>query len=271
MHTVWKGSISFGLVNVPVKLHSATESKDVKFRYLHRACNTPVEYHKVCPTCHEEVPAADIVRGVEYAPNQFVVLSADELAEVNKRRSDTIDIVDFVDLSDIDPVFFDRTYYVSAESASVRPYRLLARAMEDTHKIAIAKTVLRSAQTLACLRVSSGMLVMETLFWPDEVRSMDELPFANVDTPVAENELAMATQLVRQLTTPFTPDKYRDERRESLQNMVSAKAAQGVGGAKVAPGNKDNIVDLMQTLQRSLEATATEKPPTSKKGKRKSS
>ncbi len=270
MHTVWKGSISFGLVNVPIRLHSATESKDVKFRYLHRACNTPIEYHKVCPTCHEEVPAADIVRGVEYAPNQFVILSEDELAAVSHRRSDTIDIVDFVELSDIDPVFFDRTYYVSAESASVRAYRLLARAMEETNKIAIAKTILRSAQTLACLRVSNGMLVMETLFWPDEVRPVEELPFANSDAPVAENELAVATQLVRQLSTPFTPEKYRDERRETLLSIISNKAQES-GEAKVVAGNKDNIVDLMQTLQKSLEMTSSQKAPTPKKGKRKSS
>lgn len=264
MHTVWKGSISFGLVNVPVRLHAATESKDVKFRYLHRACNTPVEYHKVCPACKVEIVAADIVKGVEFAPNQFVVLSDEEITSVNKRRSDTLDIIDFVNLTEIDPVYFDRTYYLSAESASIRAYRLLAVALEQTGKIAIAKTVLRTHETLACIRASQHMLVMETLFWPDEVRSMMELPFANADSAVADNELDVATQLIEQLTTPFTADKYRDERRTSLLALVQAKA--GEGTLKPTGTAPDNVVDLMKALQESLTMTS---PP--KRGKRKSS
>lgn len=263
MHTVWKGSISFGLVNVPVRLHSATESKDVKFRYLHRACSTPVEYRKVCPNCNVEVPASDIAKGVEYAPGQFVILSEDELASVNKRRADTIDIIDFVNLAEIDPVYFDRTYYMAAETASIRAYRLLATAMEDTGKIAIARTVLRTAETLACIRVRNNMLVMETLFWPDEVRSMDELPFANTQQAVVESELKVAKQLVQQLSTPFSAEKYKDERRETLLTLIQEKAA-ATPTTDAKP--RDNIVDLMKSLQESLNMV---NPP--KRTKRKSS
>ncbi|MCL6637305.1 MAG: Ku protein, partial [Alicyclobacillus sp.] len=176
MHTLWKGSLSFGLVNVPVRVFAATESKDIQFRYLHQVCKTPLEYQRVCPHCQRKVEWEEIVRGFEYAPHQFVVLDEDELASLKRHRSPTIDIIDFVELADIDPVYFEKSYYLAPENNGIKAYRLLEQAMLETHKIAIARTVLRSAETLTCIRAARGVLHLHTLFWPDEVRSIQELP-----------------------------------------------------------------------------------------------
>ena len=256
-HTVWKGNISFGLVAIPIKLHAATESKDVKFRYLHRDCNTPVEYQKVCPTCQKTVTMEEIVRGVEYSPGQFVVLSEEEMESTKKERADTIDIMDFVSLAEIDPVYFEKTYYLSADRGSLRAYRLLAKAMEDTQRIAVARTVLRSSETLACIRSREGVLIMETLYWPDEIRDIGALPYVNDETTVASNELLMAKQLIEQLNSHFQAENYRDERRETLLSMIEKKVEQeGVPQQK-----RDNVVDLMAALQASLKKTTESDQP----------
>ncbi len=247
-HTVWKGNISFGLVAIPIKLHAAAESKDVKFRYLHRECNTPVEYKKVCPTCKKEVVMDDIVRGIEFSPGQFVVLSEEELSKTQKERADTIDILDFVALSEVDPVYFEKTYYVSADKGSLRAYTLLASAMAATNKIAIARTVLRSSETLACIRSRDGVLLMETLYWPDEIRDVGALPYVNAEAPVTDQELEIAKQLIDQLSTRFTPEKYRDERRDTLLSLIEGKVKE----SGLVDQERDNVVDLMSALEASL-------------------
>lgn len=266
MHTMWKGSISFGLVNVPVRMFAATESKDVKFRYLHKECKTPIQYTRTCPQCNKPVEWDEIVRGFEYEPGQFVVFDEAEMKSVNKSRSQTIDIVDFVELTDIDPVYYDKTYYLAPESSGLKAYKLLEEAMNQTGKIAIAKTVLRNSETLACVRVHDGVIHMETLFWPDEVRATAELPNITVEAVVTEPELNMAVTLVKQLATKFSPEKYVDEHRGALMDMIQQKVAnQDV--TTVSPGGKqpDNIVDLMQALQESIRLTKPAKRTTRKK------
>ncbi len=271
MHTMWKGSISFGLVNVPVRMFAATESKDVKFRYLHKECKTPIQYKRTCPNCDKAVEWDEIVRGFEYAPNQFVVLDEEELESVKKKRSQTIDIVDFVELSEIDPVYFDKTYYLAPESSGLKAYRLLERAMEETRKIAIARTVLRNAETLACVRVHNGVVMMETLFWPDEVRPTNELPNIQTDAAVTEQELKMAVTLIEQLATSFQPEKYVDEHRTELMRMIEQKVANQEVTAAPAPERKqNNIVDLMQALEESIRLTKPAKP-TKRAARKKSS
>jgi DNA end-binding protein Ku len=271
MHTMWKGSISFGLVNVPVRMFAATESKDVKFRYLHKECKTPIQYKRTCPHCDKTVEWDDIVRGFEYAPNQFVVLDEEDLESVKKKRSQTIDIVDFVELSEIDPVYFDKTYYLAPESSGLKAYRLLERAMAETSKIAIARTVLRNAETLACVRVHNGVVMMETLFWPDEVRPTDELPNIHNEAAVTDQELKMAVTLVEQLATSFQPEKYVDEHRTELMRMIEQKVANQEVTAAPAPERKqNNIVDLMQALEESIRLTKPTKP-TKRAARKKSS
>lgn len=259
MHTMWKGAVSFGLVSVPVRMFAATESKDIKLRYLHEACKTPIQYTRTCPHCDRPVEWEEIVRGFEYEPNRFVIIDEDELKSVGKSRSQTIDIVDFVELTDIDPVYFDKTYYIAPETTGIKAYRLLQAAMQETGKIAVAKTVLRNAQTLACVRTHKDLLVVETLFWPDEVRRTDELPnrTAVADANVDAKELQMAVTLVSQLATTFDPSHYVDERRAALDTLIAAKVASSeVAEAPVATAQKENIVDLMQALQESIRRSA---------------
>ncbi|MDQ0188573.1 Ku protein [Alicyclobacillus cycloheptanicus] len=261
MHTMWKGSVSFGLVNVPVRMFAATESKDIQFRYLHKVCSTPIQYTRTCPHCDRPVEWDEIVRGFEYEPNRFVIMDEDELKSVNQSRSQTIDILDFVELTDIDPVYYDKTYYLAPETSGVKAYRLLQAAMQETGKIAIAKTVLRNAETLACVRTYQHLLVVETLFWPDEVRATAELPnlTAIEAADVAQNELQMAVTLINQLAGTFTPEKYVDERRTALQALIERKVSEAdVTEAQPAAARPDNIVDLMQALQESIRRTQTD-------------
>ncbi|WDL97228.1 non-homologous end joining protein Ku [Alicyclobacillus sp. ALC3] len=267
MHTMWKGAVSFGLVSVPVRMFAATESKDIKLRYLHQACKTPLQYTRTCPHCDRAVEWEEIVRGFEYEPNRFVIIDEDELKSVGKSRSQTIDIVDFVELTEIDPVYFDKTYYIAPETTGIKAYRLLQAAMQETGKIAVAKTVLRNAETLACVRTHKDLLVVETLFWPDEVRATDELPnrSAVADAHVDAKELQMAVTLVSQLATAFDPGRYVDERRAALDTLIAGKVASSeVAQAPVVSAQRENIVDLMQALQesirRSADAGRTDKP-----------
>ncbi|MCL6625427.1 MAG: Ku protein [Alicyclobacillus shizuokensis] len=257
MHTMWKGAVSFGLVNVPVRMFAATESKDIKFRYLHRECKTPIQYTRTCPHCDRPVEWDEIVRGYEYEPNKFVIFDDDDWKQVEKSRSHTIDIVDFVNLADIDPVYYDKTYYLAPEAAGVKAYQLLQRAMRETGKVAVAKTVLRNSETLACVRVYGRVLVVETLFWPAEVRGTQELPNIDTQPAVSDQELNMAITLVNQLAGPFEPAKYTDERRQTLLGMIEKKLRnQEVAIAPAAEEAETNIVDLMQALQESIRRSA---------------
>src|SRR5579875_174741 len=257
MHTIWKGSVSFGLVNVPIRMFAATESKDIKLRYLHKECKTPIQYTRTCPTCQKTVDWAEIVRGYEYEPDRFVILTDDDLSSIQKSRSQTIDIVDFVQLEEIDPVYFDKTYYLAPETSGKKAYSLLRQAMVQTGKIAIAKTVLRNAETLACLRSTENTLVMETLFWPDEVRATTELPNIHDDVAVTDQELTMAVTLINQLDTHFNPEKYVDERREATLKLIEQKIAHDeiTQAPEGQARPKENIVDLMQALQESIKMT----------------
>jgi DNA end-binding protein Ku len=256
MHTMWKGSVSFGLVNVPVRMFAATESKDVKFKYLHKECKTPIQYTRVCPQCDRHVEWSEIVKGFEYQPNQFVVFSDDELGGLKRTRSQTIDIVEFVELSEIDPVYYDKTYYLSPDSSGIKAYHLLTEAMSQTGKIAIARTVLRNAETLACVRTHNGVMMMETLFWPDEVRTTEELPNIHRDASLTEQERDMAVKLIQQLATSFAPEKYEDEHRNEILSLIQKKVSNAdITKAQTPVGKTENIVDLMQALQESIKLT----------------
>lgn len=269
MHTMWKGSISFGLVNIPIKMFAATENKDVRFRNLHKECNTPIKYKKTCPTCNKEISEDEIVKGFEYEPGHFVIITNEDINSVkNEIDSKSIEIVDFVNLSDIDPIYFDKTYYLAPQDTIGKAYKLLRKAMNDTGKIAIARITIRNKQSLAALRVYENTLVMETIFYPDEVRPISQVPGLPEDEEVNEKELTIANQLIGNLTSEFDPSKYKDNYREAMTELINQKIAGKE--IQVAPETPEkNIIDLMEALQASLQETKTAKAKPSKRTKKK--
>jgi len=254
MHTMWKGSISFGLVSIPVKMFAATEDKDVRFRYLHKACHSPVRYVKRCPQCNMDIGEEDIVRGFEIEKGHFVILTDEDFASIQPEKSKTIDILDFVHLADIDPIYYDKTYFLSPEEMSLKAYALLREAMLATGKIAIAKIVLRSSQSLAALRIYGDSLVLETLFYPDEVRNVRETPMYGMRPQVDSREMDMAAALIQHLSAPFVAEKYTDEYRKALLSQIEVKAAGNTIESPTAIAPRGNVVDLMRALQESIEA-----------------
>ncbi|MFV9510661.1 Ku protein [Tepidibacillus sp. LV47] len=266
MHTMWKGSISFGLVNIPIKMFASTEDKEIKFRYLHKVCKTPLKYIRTCPTCNVEVEWGNIVRGVEYEPGRFVLIEEEDLAILEPEYNKAIEIIDFVNLSEIDPIYFDKSYYLSPQDTGAKAYSLLRQGLKETGKIGIAKIVLRSKQSLAAIRVYQNLLVLETLHFPDEVRSVDLVPEIPQNIEVSKKELSMAIQLIENLSAPFEPEKYTDDYREALRELINKKIeGEEIEIPKEAP--QKNIIDLMQALQASLEQTKEKKK--NKKGRKK--
>lgn len=263
MHTVWKGSISFGLVNIPVKLHSATENKDIKLRQLHKECNTPISYKKVCEGCSKEVKDEDIVKAYEYAKNKFVVLDDEELENLRKENEDkAVEIVDFVKLEEIDPIYFEKSYFLSPDATGAKAYALLRKTLEESGKIGVAKITIRSKEQLAVVRVYKDALVMETIHFPDEVRSVSDVPNIPSIDAVVQKELDTALLLVEQLTTVFDPTKYNDDYRTALMELIEEKKANSTVTASDTRPLPDNVTDLMSALQASLDKT---KKPTRKR------
>lgn len=257
MHTVWKGSISFGLVNIPIKLHAATENKDIKLRQLHKECNTPISYKKVCENCNKEVVEEDIVKAYEYAKNKFVVLDAEDLENLRKENEDkAVEIIDFVKLEEIDPIYFEKSYYMSPDTTGSKAYTLLRKTLEESGKIGVAKIIIRSKEQLAVVRVYKDTLVMETIHYPDEVRSISDVPNIPAEQLVVQKELDTALMLVEQLTTAFDPDKYTDDYRTALMDLIEEKKSEHTVTANdVEKELPDNVTDLMSALQASLNKT----------------
>lgn len=262
MHTLLKGTISFGLVNIPIKMFSATEDKDVRFKSLHKKCNTPIKYKKMCPVCNEEVKPEDIVKGFEYEPGKYVIISEEDIKSAQTQsQAKTIEIVDFVSLKEIDPIYFDKTYYLAPQpemSASATAYNLLRTSMNQSKKIAVARVTMRNKQSLCVLRVYGDVLVLETIFYPDEIRPVSEIPALPKSVKPNAKELDIAKQLIDNLTAKFEPAKYTNEYRESLQKIINAR----ISGKEVvtepqAPDN--NIIDLMEALKASIEKTEKQK------------
>ncbi len=263
MHTVWKGSISFGLVNIPVKLHTATENKDIKLRQLHKECNTPINYQKVCSGCKKEVQSEDIVKAYEYSKNKYVVLDDEELEKLKKENEDkAVEIIDFVKLEEIDPIYFERSYFMAPDSGGGKAYSLLRKALMESGKIGVAKIMIRSKEQLAVVRVFEELLVMETIHFPDEVRSAKDVPNIPSEPVVVQKELDTALMLVDQLTTTFEPEKYNDDYRTALMELIEEKKAgkQTVTVSDKQPAAPSNVTDLMSALQASLDKTKKKKP-----------
>ncbi|MEX2460630.1 MAG: Ku protein [Paenibacillaceae bacterium] len=251
MHTVWKGAISFGLVHIPVKMHSATEEKDISMKQIHRDCGSNLTSVRSCPSCQKEVPWDDIVKGYEYEKGKFVLFEKDELEQLLPENTKEIKILDFVDLQEIDPIYFQKTYYLSPGDTSTNAYRLLYEAIRTTGKIGICKVSIRSKSSLAALRVIDQCIAMETIYYPDEIRSVQNVPNLQFNQEVSETELKMAHMLINHLSRPFVPTSYQDDHREQLASLIQKK----IMGEEVhitQNENKSSVLDLMSALQASL-------------------
>lgn len=252
---IWSGAISFGLVNVPVKLYSATSPKSVRFNQLHAADGGRLKQKRVCSIDGEEVPYDQIVKGYEVAPDRYVTVTQEELDALDPHASKTIDIEEFVSLAEIDPVFYESAYHVAPATGGAKAYRLLLSAMEEAGKVAIARFVLRTRQQLCALRPAEGVLTLSTMLYGDEVNSperLDELE-ALGDVEANEREVAMARQLIESLAAPFEPAKFRDAYRERVLELIERKAAGEEVAIQPAAEEPTEVPDLMAALEASLQ------------------
>jgi DNA end-binding protein Ku len=256
MRSIWKGSISFGLVSIPVKLYSATEEKDVAFHQVHRTDGGRIKYKRTCSIDGEEVAYGDIAKGFELPDGDVVVLTDDDLAELPLTSSREIDVLSFVPLDQVDPIYFAKSYFLEPEAKATKPYVLLRDALEESGRVAIVKVALRRREALAALRVREGVVTLETMLWPDEIRTAD-FAFLGEKVEVRPQELAMAHSLIESLTADFDPEQFTDQYRAALDSVIEAK----IEGRDVVPvpdnaelGTPGKVVDLVSALQASIDA-----------------
>ena len=256
MRTIWNGSISFGLVNIPIGLAVATQRSDVAFRTLHRECKTPIKQKRYCPFHERDVEADELVKGWEVVKGEFVVVEEEDLEAIALQRSNSIEILRFVKLEHVDPVYFDRTYYLAPASAEAqrRPYVLLLEAMKETGMAAVGKFVLWGKENLCLIRPHSDSLALETLFFAEDVRSRNEIEDAVAETEVKKPELDLARQVIESIAGDFDPEEFRNEYREDLRQMLEAKLA-GQEIARPEPIPETPVIDLMEALKQSVAET----------------
>ena len=260
--SIWGGAISFGLVNVPVKLFTAVRKKDVRFHQLHAKDGGRVQQKRVCSMDGQEVPYEEIAKGYDLGGDQYVMIEPAELEDLDPETTHTIDIEDFVHLDQIDPLFFDSSYYVIPDQRGAKPYRLLLEAMQESGKVGIAKVVMRTKQYLVAIRPVGDALVMSTMNFVDEVVPQDDLeglPTGRIE--VSDRELKMANQLIESLATDFDPEKYHDTYRERVLELIEQKASGKEIVAPAAPEKRAPVVDLMAALEASLTAAKEGRKP----------
>lgn len=255
--TLWKGTLTFGLVSIPVGLYTAVENKSPSFNQLRESDHSRISYQRVAKADNEPVGYDDIVKGYQYAKDSYVVFSRDELEALKPTSSRAIEIEQFVPLEQIDPVYFDRTYYLAPEPTGAKAYGLLARAMAEQGSVAVCRVTMRDREHLATVRLREGMLVLETMHWPDEIRDFDlsDVDLDELPEPKAK-EVQMAEQLIAGLTEDFDPDQWQDTYRERILEAVQAKVE---GQQIVAPAESEEpaqVVDLMAALEASVEAAS---------------
>jgi DNA end-binding protein Ku len=257
--SIWTGAISFGLVTVPVKLYSSVNRKTVRFHQLSGKTGVRISQRRVDPSTGDEVPYDEIVKGFEITPDRYVVIEPGELESLEPKKTKTIEIEDFVELSDIDPIFYDHPYYLAPGTGGAKPYRLLLDAMRDSGRVAIARVVIRSKEQLVALRPmrDDHVLGMSTMLFADEIvdpDTIDELSAAD-EVETTDRELDIAKQLIESLAGPFAPDKYRDEYRDEVLNLIERKAAgEEIAVQPAAEEEAEPVPDLMAALKASLDA-----------------
>jgi DNA end-binding protein Ku len=266
--SIWSGAISFGLVNVPVKLYSAVSRKSVRFHQLNGETGNRIQQKRVDPETGEEVSFDQIVKGYELTRNSYVVIKPEELDALDPEKTRTIDIEDFVDLADIDPVYYDHPYYLIPDKGAAKAYGLLLGAMEEAGKVAIARVVIRSKEQLVAIRPSQGVLLMETMIFHDEVVPSDEiedLPEAK-ELKASDRELKMAQQLIDSLSADFDPTRYRDEYRDKVLELIERKAQGEEIAVQPEAPKAERVPDLMAALEASLAAVKDDRGDSSGNG-----
>lgn len=254
---IWSGSIGFGMVSIPVKLFGATESKDISFNLLHATCGTRLRQLRWCPTDEQEVPWSETVRGYEYAKDQYVTLTDEDFEKLPLPSKHTIELTAFVKEDEIDPVYYERSYHLAPDQRGEKAYTLLIRTLEKKGLTAIATITIRKKEQLCALRPLDGALMLETLYYPDEIRARPEMDLKNVK--ITDRELDMAFALIDLLRKPFDPEEYKDHYREALTQVIDAK----LEGREVveSPAPKESkVIDLADALRRSVEAAKKSKP-----------
>jgi DNA end-binding protein Ku len=252
--SIWSGTISFGLVGIPVRMLAATRTHDLRFHFVDRRDLQPIGYDKVRKDTGEHVDSEDVVRAFELEQGRYVPIEAEDFDRLDVELTHSVDICDFVGLDEIDPIFFRQAYYLAPQEGGEKPYRLLVRALEETGRVGIAKVVIRNKQHLACLRPYHGLLVLETMYYAEEVRRPDEVaPEAAAGDGLRPAEVEMAKTLVESLGAEFDPAKYDDTYRAELMELIRSKAE---GQPLPEPGEPEGeVVDLMQALRESVERT----------------
>jgi DNA end-binding protein Ku len=257
MRAMWKGAVSFGLVNVPVKMYTATTSHDISFHQVHRLDGGRIKYKRVCDVCGEEVGYDDIAKGYESPEGQLVILTDEDLAQLPLSGSREIEVERFVPAEQIDPMLLEKSYYLEPEKSGVKPYALLREALRASDRMALVHVAIRQRSTLAVLRVKDDVIVLQTMLWPDEVRPAEFDNLGNADE-LRPQEVAMASSLVDSMTGDYAPDEFEDDYREAVEQLVEAKLAGGDARDVPVPVQEDRgggqVVDLMAALQRSVDA-----------------
>jgi DNA end-binding protein Ku len=273
MRSIWKGSVSFGLVSIGVKLYSATEERDVSFHQVRRTDGARIRYKRIAETDGEEVAYADIAKGYQLPNGETVVLSDDDFKDLPLPSARVVDVLQFVPADQIDPIYFNKSYYLEPEKSAVKPYVLLREALEESETVGVVKVAIRNREQLATLRVRDGVIVLETMIWPDEVREPD-FGFLHEDVELRAQERQMARSLVESMAGDFEPEQYTDNYREALESVIDAKVeGREVVETEEPQPNAGNVVDLMSALRASVDAakkgraeTASSKPAAEKKG-----
>ncbi|MBQ1027777.1 Ku protein [Micromonospora sp. C95] len=253
MRAIWKGAVSFGLVSIAVKLYSATEEKDIRFHQVHRADGGRIRYKRTCQVCGEEVSYDDIAKGYDIGGGEMVILTDEDFADLPLSTSHAIDVLEFVPAEQVDPILYNKAYFLEPEGTATKPYLLLRDALTDAERVAIVKVALRQREQLATLRVREGVLLLNTMLWPDEIRKPD-FGFLDEDLKIRPPELAMATSLIDSMAGDFHPDEFSDDYRAALQEVIDAKVE---GREVVQPEEVEEApaaaVDLMAALKASVE------------------
>src|ERR1700754_2250097 len=252
--SIWSGAISFGLVNIPVKLYSAVSRKTVRFNQLDGKDGTRIQQKRVNPNTGDEVPYERIVKGYELSPDRYVVVKPEELESIEPRKTHMIEIEDFVEIDEIDPIFYDHPYYLAPGKGATKAYALLLKAMEESGRVGIARVVIRSKEQLVALRAQDGVLHMETMLFGDEVispDSLEEIPDAD-ELEARDREVAMARELIDSLATEFDPSKYRDEYREKVLELIERKAEGEEIAIQPEEEERPEVPDLMAALEASI-------------------
>jgi len=257
MRAIWKGAVSFGLVNVPVRLFAATQENDIRFHQVHREDGGRIRYKRTCSVCGEEVDYTDIAKGYETSDGQLVILTDEDLDKLPVASSHEIDVVEFVPAAQVDPILFARSYYLEPDARAAKPYALLREALIETDRMAIVKVALRQKENLAVLRVRDKTILLQTMLWPDEVRQPD-FAILDEDVDLRPQELKMAASLVESMASDFDPDQFTDGYRGAVAELIEAKLERGESAE--LPGSEETdeqtstgeVIDLLTALQRSV-------------------